>query len=42
LKPGHTCLPPSAFPSPSILSSNSSFAYFWLAVRLSLNKKLDR
>ncbi len=21
---------------------NSSFAYFWLAVRLSLNKKLDR
>jgi hypothetical protein len=33
---------PSAFSPPSISILNVSFAYYWLAVRLSLDKKLDR
>ncbi len=33
---------PSAFSPPSISILQFSFAYFWLAVRLSLDKKLDR
>jgi hypothetical protein len=42
LETGHHLLSPSVFTSCSTLSFNFSFACFWLAVRLSLDKKLNR